>query len=192
MLKRIDIMVDLETLGKGSENPIIEFSAVAFDLISGEIVSKLFMPIKLEDMLFVDPDTLVWWMKTNKDLLATIILNGAKDGITERVALNLFSAWISDLCGEHGVPADRVYLWGNGILFDNRFIKDRMARYNIPYPIYYRNDRDVRTLVDTYADLIGSTYAELKAQRDPKLVEHSSFDDCLAQIDLVCRSYRGL
>ena len=142
--KRIDIMVDIETLGKEGNSPVIQVAAAAFDIHTGEILKEFnrCCDISYNKNLIVDGSTLKWWLETDSELLKTILARGSVDG-TEQYVIEMFHRWITNLQEDY-----EVYLWGNGILFDNRIIKEKFEAFGLQYPIFYRNDRDLRTIVD--------------------------------------------
>ncbi|MEK5107057.1 3'-5' exonuclease [Cytobacillus sp. FSL K6-0129] len=186
---RLDIMTDIETLGTNSDSTIIQISAIAFDIESGghkfefnqiANIAKNEMPIK------VTGSTIQWWLNTNKELFAELI-NGGENS-SEQVLIN-FHKWLTDRIS--GVK--HTYLWGNGILFDNKMIQHQFESLGLDYPIFYRNDRDVRTLVELASKKLGISEQELKARfNDEALVHHNAFDDVIFQIKLVSGCYKIL
>lgn len=184
---RIDIMTDIETLGKKSDSTIIQIAAIAFDMNTGEHVDTFNKTVDIEKDMFlnVDGSTIKWWLNTNKELLHTLLSNGKHS--SEEV-LEMFHEWIMDL-----KEGNDVYLWGNGILFDNKMIQHQLEDNGLDYPIFYRNDRDVRTIVDLASKKLGITEDELKKRfNDDSLVEHDAFDDVKYQIKLVQGCYEIL
>ena len=78
--KRVDIMVDIETLGTGADSTIFQISAIAFNILTGEHISEFnqIADIAKNNKLVVDGSTLKWWLNTDKDLL-THLLNEGQD-----------------------------------------------------------------------------------------------------------------
>lgn len=183
---RIDIMVDIETLGTTPQAPIIQLGAVAFNIETGKELSRFNQFSKLDKLALIESGTLRWWLQTNKELLTEILNNGK---ISENELLVEFTDWIYD---QDGFDTMNLYLWGNGILFDNRIISEKCSKYDIDYPVYYRNDRDVRTIVELYCLKNNVDLSDLKKMREVNLVEHDALDDCLAQIGMVTICYRNL
>lgn len=191
MRNRIDIMLDLETLGLDpNESPLIQLSAVAFNITNGEVLAEFNEGVHHEDSIIVDPSTLKWWLETNADLLSRL-MHG--NNHSEKRVLQLFADFVSSF---RNSDTD-IYIWGNGIIFDNAFIKQRCKYYGIEYPISYRNDRDVRTYVDAYMNRLYSDleYNRMKKNSQlsvPNFEEHNAIHDCLAQINLVSYIYGKL
>lgn len=183
-MPRIDIMVDIETLGVSSRAQIIQLSAYAFDIASGNLYDVPFIThIKVPENAIIDGSTLKWWLNTSPDLLKQLITSATID---EKTALLGFADW----CNTYAMVGD-LHLWGNGILFDNKIIKDKMESYGIQYPIFYRRDRDVRTLVDLYCARFNVTEDDLK-KRFEGGVAHNATDDVLYQIRYVTHCYNAL
>lgn len=138
---RIDIMCDLETLGKDADTVVFQIAAAAFDINTGTVLYNFNQICDISNTkIMVDGDTLKWWLNTDKELLTKLLNQG---NCSEQWMVEYFHNWIETLQKKYD-----VYFWGNGILFDNRIMKAKMESYGMKYPIFYRNDRDLRTLVD--------------------------------------------
>lgn len=188
MTKRIDVMVDIETLGTGSESTIFQIAAIAFNIETGEQIAKFnqIADIEKESLLYIDGSTLKWWLKTNKELLAELLHSGT---VSPTELLENFHKWLSFISED----TKNIYLWGNGILFDNKMIQEQLEFIGLEYPIFYKNDRDVRTIVDLAAKKLGITEQELKEKyNDESLTAHDAYDDVTYQINLVVGCYREL
>ena len=162
--KRINIMVDLETLSTEENPTVFQIAACSFDIETGEILSffEKTADISCSSQLNVSGSTLKWWLNTNKELLADLVNKG--NG-SEEDMFKAFHSWLYTLVPQ--VPTDNgfknIYLWGNGILFDNRIIQQKFKSFGLCHPILYRNDRDVRTIVDLALPLSGyKTEMDLK------------------------------
>jgi hypothetical protein len=190
-MNRLDIMVDLETLGKSVDTPIIQLCAMAFELETGDVVDVYEVKVQLESKTVIDLNTLRWWLQTDKELLTTLLTDTVRR-VSEREALLGFKSWIYGLRLTYGVDESQTYLWGNGILFDNKIIQGKMEHYDLCYPIFYRNDRDVRTLLDLYCAKNNVDPRAVAKTMYEGLKEHNAFDDCVAQIRLVTHCYGDL
>lgn len=196
---RIDIMVDIETLGKSSDSTIFQIAAMAFDIKTGEIYSRFnqVSDISLDENIRVTGDTLKWWLDTDKELLHQLLNKG--QGTSEEMLLD-FKDWIYklNLTVVNGQTASKeryndVYLWGNGILFDNKMLQTQIEALGEKYPIFFKNDRDVRTIVDLAAAKLGLSEKELKKRFErPDLKKHDAYDDVIYQIELVRGCYQEL
>ena len=190
MNQRIDIMVDLETLGRSGEYTVFQIGAVAFNIITGEVLDTLDISSDItKDKDFrVDPETLMWWLKTDKELLFNILENN--NSIDSYDMFDYFKWWTLSLKNS---GLTNIYLWGNGILFDNKIIQDKMEQYKLDYPIHYRNDRDLRTVIDLTANKLGITEDELKEKfNDDNLTKHNGLDDAKYQVKMLVYCWKIL
>ena len=106
----IHVMCDLETLGKSIDCTVVQIAAAAFNLETGEILDTFNEAADIsKSTLRVDGDTIKWWLKTDKDLLADLLSRG---NLSEEGMFIAFHDWLTRL-GED----NDVCLWGNGILF---------------------------------------------------------------------------
>ena len=189
--ERIDVMVDLETLGTGLDAVVFQIAASGFDIESGETLSEFnevadISSLEKEDGA-IDGGTLKWWLNTDMELFAELIDRG--DVFTVRGVFEEFYKWLSKLHTEY----EHVYLWGNGILFDNAIIRHKLENYGIGYPIFFRNDRDVRTIFELAQIKTGETAKEMYDRiYDKELVAHDAMNDVKNQVTLVSECYRIL
>jgi len=187
---RIDVMLDIETLGRKSDSTIFQISAIAFDIDTGEYIDTFDMCADVStEEIKVDGSTLKWWLQTNKELLTELL---SKSTCTPTNLLFAFHSWLMELTADYSM--DAIYLWGNGILFDNRMIKYQLEALGLEYPIFFRNDRDLRTLVDLAATKKNMTPKQLQAEFEngfiSPLVKHNALDDVKYQITvaIACRN----
>jgi len=189
---RIDIMTDIETLGKGDNTTVFQIAACAFNIVTGKILNTFnyIANIKNEKDMPIDGDTLIWWLNTDKNLLSSLLNkgNGSQDNM-----LISFKNWVEILQEDAG-DSRNVFLWGNGILFDNKLIQSKMKQYNIEYPIFYRNDRDMRTIVELAALKSGvKTEKEFREINTCEgLTLHDGLDDVKAQIYVLSKAWNIL
>ena len=185
---RTDIMVDIETLGNKTNSTIFQIAAMAFDIKTGEIIGEPFNQIANielnESPLNVSGITLKWWLKTDKELFEELLNSGEHS--SEQVLRNFY-----DWMGQYEVPG--TYLWGNGILFDNKIIQSQLESIGLSYPIFYKNDLDVRTLLELASIKEDISERELKDRlKDDTLVAHDALDDVKKQITLVVECFKIL
>lgn len=184
---RLDIMVDIEALGTNSDSTIIQTSAIAFNIITGEHIDFFdeCANITKNKEMRVTGSTIEWWLKTNPTLLLDIINRQDQDSVS---VITKFYNWMKTL--QKGYS---LYLWGNGILFDNNMIREQLKLIDYSYPIFYRNDRDVRTIVDLACAKIGVSEEDFKKSfENGDLVTHDGLDDCKLQIEYVSYCYNLL
>lgn len=184
-LKRLDIMTDIETLGNRNGCCIFQIAAIAFDITTKEEMHSfnLTADISLEtEFLNVNGSTLKWWLNTDKELLQNLLNKGE---VSPKELIKNFNEWLINLSKEYD-----VYLWGNGMLFDNNIIRDAFEKQNLIYPIKYTNDRDMRTIVELAAIKLNKTIKEFREEcYDNSLHLHDAFDDCRQQINIISKAY---
>lgn len=191
--QRIDIMVDIETLGNAIDATIIQIAAIGFDIETGRVQKHLQFDQtadieKNERPITVNGSTLKWWMNTNPDLFKTLLTNGSP---SSEQMIRDFQQWLCSIIERYGEK--QVYLWGNGVMFDNKLLQHHMLSLGLTYPIFHKNNRDMQTLVDLVVKKIGISEARFKeAFKDPSLTEHNAMDDVLYQIRMTSESYMFL
>ena len=163
--KRVDVICDLETLGTGYDATIIQIAAAAFNLTTGEIFETFNECVDItKGSINATGATIKWWLETNPELLKDILNRGTQ---SEAEVLKDFHDWLipDDFLQNEGF---QVYFWGNGILFDNAIIRSHFEAIGLDYPIFFRNDRDLRTLLEL---------ASMKSGIPEKEIRHSCYDE---------------
>ncbi|MDO0596247.1 3'-5' exoribonuclease, partial [Escherichia coli] len=136
----IHLMIDLETMGKNPDAPIISIGAIFFDPQTGDMGPEFSKTIDLETAGgVIDRDTIKWWLKQSREAQSAIMT----DEIPLDDALLQLREFIDENSGEFF-----VHVWGNGANFDNTILRRSYERQGIPCPWRYYNDRDVRTIVE--------------------------------------------
>ena len=134
------LMIDLETMGKNPDAPIISIGAIFFDPQTGDMGPEFSKTIDLETAGgVIDRDTIKWWLKQSREAQSAIMT----DEIPLDDALLQLREFIDENSGEFFVR-----VWGNGANFDNVILRRSYERQGIPCPWRYCNDRDVRTIVE--------------------------------------------
>ena len=192
--RRIDIMTDIETLGRANGAPVFQIAAVKFDVRSGRILDTFNEVVDITKLNNIEGDTLLWWLNTNKELLANLLNEGKSGGLTEEDVLKHFVDWVTSSIDGGPAPSQKdIFLWGNGILFDNRLIQNKCFQYGLEYPIHYRNDRDMRTIIELAGFKTGydSEYAYRKSVPNVGIA-HDAFDDVKFQVMVLCKAFSEL
>ncbi|WP_208897292.1 exonuclease [Escherichia coli] len=134
------LMIDLETMGKNPDAPIISIGAIFFDPQTGDMGPEFSKTIDLETAGgVIDRDTIKWWLKQSREAQSAIMT----DEIPLDDALLQLREFIDENSGEFFVQ-----VWGNGANFENTILRRSYERQGIPCPWRYYNDRDVRTIVE--------------------------------------------
>ncbi len=137
---RHHLMIDLETMGKNPDAPIISLGAIFFDPQTGEMGPEFSKTIDLDTAGgVIDRDVIKWWLKQSREAQSAILT----DEIPLDDALLQLREFIDEnSCGFY------VRVWGNEANFDNVILRRSYERQGIPCPWRYCNDRDVRTIVE--------------------------------------------
>ncbi|HAW0256402.1 TPA: exonuclease [Escherichia coli] len=134
------LMIDLETMGKNPDAPIISIGAIFFDPQTGDMGPEFSKTIDLNTAGgVIDRDVIKWWLKQSREAQSAIMT----DEIPLDDALLQLREFIDENSGEFFVQ-----VWGNGANFDNTILRRSYERQGIPCPWRYYNDRDVRTIVE--------------------------------------------
>ena len=142
----VHVMVDLETMGKKHNAPIVAIGAVVFDPATGSIGESFYKVVCLESSVnwgaVIDPSTVIWWLKQSSEARSAIVND---DAIPLQDALLQFREFVSDNVAG---GSKKAQVWGNGASFDNSILRSSYDYIAEDYPWEYWNDRDVRTMVE--------------------------------------------
>lgn len=179
MKQRIDIMVDLETLGLKQGATIFQIAAAAFDIKTGEIVHTFdkVASIYCTNDLKSEGGTLEFWLNQNRELFFK--LQERANGCPNQLVGD-FWRWLTTFTDREDTD---VYLWGNGILNDNAWLQHAFEENGLDYPIFFRNNRDTRTLreaTEMKALAIGKEFTYEKVG-----TLHDAMDDVRSQVNMV-------
>ncbi len=164
------VMIDLETLGKGSHAAIWTIGAVKFNpMHCAETIEELMdttdmfhQRITMESSFRAgraDHSTISWWMDEPQRAACNIILAMPSVDIIE--ALDGFKEWFGE---------DKP-VWGNGATFDNVILSNAFSACNIERPWSFKSDRCYRTFKSLAPDVKPIDVG----------VAHGALDDALAQ-----------
>ncbi|WP_250112095.1 3'-5' exonuclease, partial [Escherichia coli] len=174
------LMIDLETMGKNPDAPIISIGAIFFDPQTGDMGPEFSKTIDLETTGgIIDRDTIKWWLKQSREAQSALLT----DEIPLDDALLQLREFIDENSGEFFVQ-----VWGNGANFDNVILRRSYERQGIPCPWRYYNDRDVRTIVELgkAIDFDARTAIPFEGER------HNALDDARYQAKYVSAIWQKL
>jgi len=134
---KIQVMLDLETLGTGPGAVIVAIGAVKFNPANMELGEEFYQVIDMVDAqragLTIDAGTVKWWLERNEPARGGICQGG-----TELItALTQFRNWL--------LP-DEAEVWGNGASFDNPILVAAYRAIHEEAPWKLWNDRCYRTM----------------------------------------------
>lgn len=174
-------MIDLETMGNGSNSVLCSIGAVEFDIETGELGREFYADVDMQTCLdrgmIVNASTIKWWLMQNEKARMKIA-NSTGMNITQ--VLHKFKLYLEDL----GI--NEVQVWGNGVRFDMGILEDAYHACNLKEPWNFRNERDVRTLV-SFAPKIKEHYPH-----NPNDIMHDPIDDCKYQIGYCVATWQKL
>lgn len=191
-MKHIDLMLDLETLSLDSYAVITQISAVPFELSKGILgdfrpFNELINPISSARAgAKIDGSTIEWWFKQEDSVIQKVFMESLQNGKDVRGVLEGFSDYIKSLKTECDVK--NVYLWGNGVKADNVWLENQYKLLGMKYPVTYRDDMDVRTLMRLGKELGIDLRDGIKFVGE----KHNAIDDCNHQIEYVCRTFNAI
>ncbi len=175
------LMVDIETMGNGSNAAIMSIGACYFDPKTGEIGKTFHREINLASSAAygceLDASTVIWWMDQDDAARAKFKRNGKADGLLMVIADFMEFA-----------KGFNTQVWGNGATFDNVIIKNAAAECSVDVSWKFWNDRDVRTIVEL-GKVIG-----IDPKRDIPFegVAHDALDDAKHQAKYVSIIWQAL
>jgi exodeoxyribonuclease VIII len=160
-------MIDLETMGVGSNPAVIAIGAVFFD--NEEVSGPFHRRIPIEDAQrygTIDGATVRWWMEQDDDARKRVM--SSKKSVSTIEALNDFVKYLTH---NSGGRLDDVKVWGNGAAFDNVILSELFKRANMTPVWKFWNDRCYRTVKAMYPDV----------KMKHKGVKHDALHDATAQ-----------
>ena len=179
-----NLMLDIETLGVSMDAPLISIGAVFFEPLTGKCGDEFYRVITLSSALensFVDPKTLQWWMIQSDSARAVFNDPSAVD---LHEALQEFSLFVRSRSN------DDVQVWGNGASFDNAILAAVYRKHAQNIPWRFRNDRDVRTIVELAKSLKN---IDVRANFSINVTDaHHALRDSKFQVAYVSAAFRAL
>lgn len=163
-----NLMLDLETLGRGPTAAIVEIGAVFFDPEAGSLgptFQRRIHPGKsVEAGLQMDADTVLWWLRDETGARARLFADD-EHVVGLYQALRDFTAY----CRTE--TASPIKVWGNGADFDNVILRSAYDACGYPAPWDFYDNRCYRTLKNLHRDI--------EMQRTG--THHSALDDAISQ-----------
>ena len=143
-----NVMLSLNTVGKGDNAALVSIGAVFFDPIENTVGAEFYQPILLENAVkfgHMDISEIEWWMQQSDTVRAVFI---ADDRMHLEDALVEFSDWISQVD-----EFDERRVWSNGATLHSVILANAYTATGIqkPWPSY--GDRDVTTIVELGREL---------------------------------------
>ncbi|HCN4631783.1 TPA: 3'-5' exoribonuclease, partial [Escherichia coli] len=174
------LSVDLETMGKNPDAPVISIGVIFFDPQTGDMGPEFSKTIDLDTAGgVIDRDVIKWWLKQSREAQSAIL--------TDEIPLDDALLQLREFIDENS-DEFFVQVWGNGANFDNTILRRSYERQEIPCPWRYHNDRDVRTIVELgkAIDFDARTAIPFEGER------HNALDDARYQAKYVSAIWQKL
>lgn len=165
----MNVMLDLETMGKGPNAAIVAIGAVAFDPETCTVDAKrgFYRGVDLESCvqyrLQMDASTVLWWLQQSEQARQALT---EQPGLELHDALDQFGLW----CTQQALAQD-LLVWGNGAAFDNVILRNAYQEAGLPTPWSHWNDRCYRT--------VKAMAPSIKIERSG--THHHALDDAISQ-----------
>jgi hypothetical protein len=160
-----DLMIDIETMGKGENAVMIQLAAVFFDRETGETGREFCRSLAMstcEDFGFTkNQSTVDWWATQDQSVLNGILEQGEH-------ALDVMNSFVDFL----GDDIKKLIIWSHAT-FDFPIVQKYLQTITASY-MPYKGARDIRTLVDLSGIDLDSYDWSNKT--------HNALDDCKFQI----------
>ncbi|MNG54860.1 hypothetical protein D3C79_129130 [compost metagenome] len=172
----MNIMLDIETLGRTSSAAIVAIGAVVFDPDTSLLNHDFYCVINESEALrygMSDGEAMVWWLAQPE--AARQIFAQGNGAIAFTSALELFTQWLQRMQRIHGGP---VKIWSNGAGFDCVILRNGYTAAGLPCPWNFWSEFDVRTLVELGRQKLG---ADQKKDMPFEGPGHNALDDAKHQ-----------
>lgn len=175
---RTGIMLDCETLGTSDSAPVVQWHMAAFNLDDPTAEIKHFgSPLPLAPQVklgrHIGTSTALWWLRQKPEALKLFEskeLEGNHDDLYGFLQASV--TWLNMIAQS----SFAIEIWSFGSGFDTRIFKSLLDSFDLTWPISYRAENDLRTLI---------ALSNLDKDSVPLVdgyVKHNARFDCLQQI----------
>jgi hypothetical protein len=168
-VKTIDVMLDLESLGTTPGSVVLSIGAASTDPTHSDFYEKLNVLEQVYLGLTINPDTMSWWRKQDKEAWLSSV------GGQESLGLSLlrFAMWLRELRAGDATQktGNKIRIWGDGAIMDCCLLAYVFRAANVVVPWDYREEfcyRTVRTLANS--------------EKPRAKLQHNALDDAQAQL----------
>ena len=145
-------MLDLEALDSNRSGVLVSIGAQMFDLGNMSLGDTYYCEISLSGMedqrlsgRTINLDTVCWWMQQSDSARKVFFPDPERGKLGTRTALKDFGRFLTSY--------SRPKVWGNGVDFDNVFLRDVYESYSIPCPWHYTQNRCYRTVKNMFPNV---------------------------------------
>lgn len=168
----MDIMIDLETLGRAPRAVFTQVGWCVFDRTASEIHKSgcIFVDPRSaqREGLELDADTVIWWLRQDKAAQEVMTRDGSSLEFALSDLHNVFAAHFNS----------GSLLWANSPSFDLAILENALKAVRLNKPWQYWQERDFRTFVSV-----------TEAPKVRPAVAHRAEDDAVAQARTVQAGY---
>lgn len=179
----VHAMLDLETLGIKEDCAVLQIACQTFNPYQvGEFGNcfNAFTDVKSQPERIIYPDTLKWWMSQDLVLFKEII--NSPNAVSLKEGLDALVTYLRD---------NKVkFIWANSPSFDVSIIRNACEYHKVKFPIFFWNERDVRTIKGLTKIGEEDVEDERAALKLPYGKKHDAREDVLNQIILMQLSLR--
>jgi len=147
------LLIDYETLGQSPDTVILSLGAIVFDMDDPpsyqEVLDQGFYETfsvdeQVKDGRVIDKSTVDWWGQQGKE--AAHVLKPSDDDISYKEMIPRLKEYIGDVRG--------VKTFARSASFDFSITNDIVRRLGQQLPWQWWNERDTRTLIECYLELL--------------------------------------
>lgn len=144
----MDLMIDLETLGVGTDAAVVQIGAAVFDRV--DVRATFLANIDLDDRCLgtVEPSTVAWWMAQSEAARRAVFASDYPSNDMHSALMDL---------SHFSEKYDCTVTWAWSPAFDTRLLREAAARVEIPLDrlplLSHRRERCARTVYELAARL---------------------------------------
>jgi len=186
-MSKFHVMTDIETMGVGSNSPIIAIGAVSFDINAepGTFDELFYERVNLDSNLKagrqVRADTVAWWFRQN-DNARHEAADAIERGMDLDKALQSFRVFFDVVVSKGQIDG----VWSHGASFDLPILEDAYAANGDTAPWPFWADRCSRTLAAL------TDARSVSVDRPRPTTAHDALEDSKAQAEWVQRMWQSL
>ncbi|QDF14735.1 putative exodeoxyribonuclease [Vibrio phage Pontus] len=189
---------DLETYATCQNAIVPEISAVAFDILSGEVFHEITLHIDVDSQVAlgreVSASTLSFWLMQSEEARRKMLLadpdycrkNGLEIPLPICGAMGKLRQEIIDVSAKWAEQtgfSKEPLVWGNGITFDLGKTISLFETAQIPLPWQFWAERDARTIMDLAPEIKKGFSLDFRG------VPHYGLDDCKHELRYLSATY---
>jgi len=129
MINATHYIIDLETMGKGSNAAIAAIGCV--EIIGGTFSREIYRRVELSNSMsaggITDADTIQWWLRQSAAARAEV--DGTQPAELLFNVLGELRVFMTSMAHAH-----EILVWGNGATFDNVILSNAYAAYGMERP----------------------------------------------------------